>query len=333
MSTGQPATAGQLLLADIGGTNARFALTESSEIGPIAHLKVSDFSSAADAIAAFLTRRSDDRTQAAVLGVAGAVEDNRCVITNSGWVVDGAELQNRFGLRIVYLLNDFEAVAWSLPALQPSDLLSIGKQYPVAGAPMLAVGPGTGFGAACLFPDIPFAAATEAGHTTLPASSEREERLIKHLRQHFGHVSVERVLSGSGLASIYRTLAILEAVVVPDRDPSAVTQAALEGNCDISRAALDMFCSLLGSVAGDLALTFCAKGGVYIAGGIVPRFADRLAKSAFRRQFERKGRFESYLKKIPTKIIVHPDVSFIGLRAFFQQSVAARDRSAVQITP
>ena len=333
MSSGQPATTDQLLLADIGGTNARFAITEGGEIGPIEHLKVSDFSGAADAIAAFLTHRSDGRTQAAVLGVAGAVEDNRCVITNSGWVIDGAELQNRFGLRIVHLLNDFEAVAWSLPALQPSDLFSIGKQNPIAGAPMLVVGPGTGFGAACLFQGIPFAEPTEAGHATLPANSEREERVINHLRQHFQHVSVERLLSGAGLANLYRTLAILDGVAVPDRDPPTITQAALEGNCDISRAALDMFCSLLGSVAGDLALTFCAKGGVYIAGGIVPRFADRLAKSAFRKQFERKGRFESYLKKIPTSIIVHPDVSFIGLRAFFQQSAAARERSAVQITP
>jgi glucokinase len=333
MNSGKPATTDRVLLADIGGTNARFALMERSEIGPIEHLKVSDFSGAADAIAAFLTRRASGTPEAAVLGVAGVVSNNRCIITNSGWNIDGVDLQNRFEFRTAHLLNDFETVAWSLPALQPSDLFRVEKQRPISGAPMLVVGPGTGFGAACLFPGVPFAATTEAGHTTLPATSEREEHVIDHLRQHFKHVSVERVLSGSGLVNLYHTLAVLDGVAVPDRDPSAITHAALEDGCDVSRAALDMFCSLLGAVAGDLALTFCARGGVYIAGGIVPRFAGHLAKSEFRKQFEGKGRFESYLKSIPTSIIIHPDISFIGLKAFFQQNVAARDRSAVRTMP
>jgi len=335
MSSGQPATTDQLLLADIGGTNARFAITEGGEIGPIEHLKVSDFSGAADAIAAFLTHRSDGRTQAAVLGVAGAVEDNRCVITNSGWVIDGAELQNRFGLRIVHLLNDFEAVAWSLPALQPDGLYPVGEQRGISGAPMLAVGPGTGFGAACLFlhNTAPFAVVTEAGHATVPPTSDREERIIGHLRRRLGHVSIERVLSGHGLENLYSALAGVDGVTAPERDAAEITRAALDGSCSISSAALDMFCSLLGTVAGNLALTFCAQGGVYIAGGIVPRFADRLAGSAFRKQFQSKGRYESYLQDIPTQIIVQSDASFVGLKAFFDHKMATTDVSGARRRP
>lgn len=333
MNSGRPATSESVLLADIGGTNARFSLMERGEIGPIEHLMVSDFSSVGDAIAAFLAHRGSGLPGAAVLGVAGPVENNRCIFTNSPWVVDGDELQHKFGLRTARLLNDFEALAWSLPVLQPSDLFSIGGQRPLAGAPMLVVGPGTGFGAACFFPGVPFAAVTEAGHATLPASSEREERVIAHLRQRFEHVSVERALSGSGLANLYQALAAIDGVAVRDRDPSAITRAALEGNCDVSRAALDMFCSLLGSVAGNLALTFCARGGVHIAGGIVPHFADYLAGSEFRKRFEHKGRFESYLKTIPTSIILHPDGTFIGLKAFCERSVVATAGSAIHAAP
>jgi glucokinase len=321
----------RVLLADIGGTNARFAVLDRGDIGPIEHLKVADFSTAADAVAAYLARRGAPAPTDAVFGVAGPVENNRCVLTNSPWIIDGAELQKRFGFGTARLLNDFEAVAWSLPALQPKDLVGVGGQQPVPGAPMLAVGPGTGFGAACFFPGDarPFAVVTEAGHATLPASSEREARVIAQLRQRFGHVSVERVLSGSGLENLYRALAMVDGVTAPDRDAAGITEAALDGSCRLSRTTLDMFCSLLGEVAGNLALTFCARGGVYIAGGIVPRFADRFAASDFRKQFEGKGRYESYLRPIPASIIVRPDASFLGLKTFFERTVAAPGAQAV----
>jgi glucokinase len=322
MTGGQTAN-DRVLLADIGGTNARFALMDRGEIGPVEHLKVADFSSAADAIAAFQTRHAADQpAAAAVLGVAGPVQNNRCIITNSRWIIDGDELQKMFGFSTARLLNDFEALAWSLPALQPSDLFALGKQRAIAGAPMLAIGPGTGFGAACFFrhDTLPFAVITEAGHATLPATSEREEQVIGQLRRRFGHVSIERTLSGSGLENLYSALAAVDGVAAPDRDPAAITSAALDGSCSISRAALDMFCSSLGSVAGNLALTFCAQGGVFIAGGIVPRFADRLAESNFRTQFESKGRYQSYLRDIPIHIIMSPDASFIGLKSFFERN-------------
>lgn len=327
MIGGRKATSVRVVLADIGGTNARFALMEHGNIGPVAHLRVADFPAATDAVAAFLARHAaSEPPGAAILGVAGLVEHNRCIMTNSGWVIDGAELAKMFGFVTVRLLNDFEALGWALPALQPADLFPIGEQRPAVGEPMLVFGPGTGFGAACFVPTgaQPVVVVTEAGHATLPATSEREEKVITELRRRFGHVSIERALSGSGLENLYAALATIDGVAAAERDAAAITEAALDGSCDISRTALDMFCAFLGSVAGNLTLTFCARGGVYIAGGIVPRFADRLAGTAFRQQFESKGRYVSYLKNIPTSIVVAPDNGFTGLKAFFELNLQDR---------
>jgi glucokinase len=199
-------------------------------------------------------------------------------------------------------------------------------------APMLVVGPGTGFGASCLVVQggATLAIVTEAGHATLPSTSACEEHVIGHLRQRFGHVSIERVLSGPGLENLYEALAVVDGIQAPTRDAASITRAALDGSCNVSRATLDMFCSLLGAVCGDLALTFGARGGVYVAGGIVPHFPRYLAGSTFRQRFENKGRLEAYLRNIPTDIIVKPDVSFWGLKAFFDRNVAMTVSPAVR---
>jgi glucokinase len=327
---GMTTTSDQVLLADIGGTNARFALLQRGEIGPVQHFRVADFATVTDALTAFFARHAGGAPAVdAVLGVAGTIENERCVFTNSPWVVDARELRQTFGFATAHLLNDFEAVAWSLPALQPNDLYSVGgARHPVPGAPMLAAGPGTGFGVGCFVPRkvAPIAIVTEAGHATLPATSEREERVIEQLRRRFGHVSIERLLSGAGLENLYQALGAVDGEAAPARDAAEISRTALDGSSGLSRAALDMFCSFLGTVAGNLALTFCAEGGVFIAGGIVPRFADHLAASSFRAQFEHKGRFEAYLRKIPTSIIVRPDASFVGLKAFHEHSAVERGR-------
>ena len=325
------------MLADIGGTNARFALSEveGGEVGAITHARVAEFATVHDAMADFLARRpKGESIKAAVLAVAGPVTNNRCVMTNSPWVIDGAELRQAFGFDSVQVLNDFEALAWSLPDLKAGDLFELGahtrsvsepsqelrqkpRQEPRQ-EPRLVMGPGTGFGVSCLVErnSVRLPIITEAGHATLPAECEREAQVIHQIRQRFGHVSIEQALSGSGLRHLYEALVDIEGAQVPKRDAAAITKAAIEGSCDVSRTTLDMFCAFLGSVAGNLAMTFGARGGVYIAGGIVPRFPDFLATSDFRRRFESKGRFQDYLRGIPTSIIVRPDASFVGLKAF-----------------
>src|ERR1700751_378948 len=310
----------QILLADIGGTNARFALMEHGDIGPPEHLRVADFPRIEDAMAAFLFRQGGTKPAVGVLGVAGPVVNNVCIFTNSTWVVDGGALAKQFGIASVRLLNDFEALGWSLPALKPADLFALGEQRAVPDAPMLVLGPGTGFGtSAFLQTPQPAAVVTEAGHATLPATSDREAQVIAELRRRFGHVFVERVLSGSGLENLYSPLGAVDGTAAPPRDAAALTEAAFDGSCVLCQATVEMFCAFFGGVAGDLALTFLARGGVFIAGGIVPRFAERLGQTQFRTQFESKGRYEELLGRIPTSVIVTPDTSFIGLKTYFER--------------
>jgi glucokinase len=310
---------GNILLADIGGTNARFALSNGEQIGPIDYVKVADHPTVREAISDVLRRAGGEKPVRAVLAVAGPVTNNRCVMTNSPWVIDGNELQPALGFDSVHVLNDFEVVAWSLPALQPADLIPLGGQDGMPGEPLLVVGPGTGFGVSCLVErhGSRLAVVTEAGHATLPAENEREERVIASMRRRFGHVSIERgALSGSGLQSLYEAMAEVDEAQVPQRDAAGITKAALDGSCEHSRATLELFCAILGSVAGNLAVTFGARGGVYIAGGIAPRFPEFLSASAFRARFEAKGRFQDYLRNIPTRLVMKPDASFVGLKMF-----------------
>jgi glucokinase len=336
MTGSRMVTSDRVVLADIGGTNARFALMERGVIGLVQHLRVADFpgkNGAMDALAAFLSSQPNgEPPSSAVFGVAGPIQNNRVIFTNSDWVVDGTDLERRFGFAHAKLLNDFEALGWSLPALQPTDVLALGNQQPIAGAPKLVIGPGTGFGAAGLFRQgaTPVVVVTESGQATLPATSDREAEVIAVLRRRFGHVSVEHVLSGSGIEHLYQALAIVDGAAVPARDAAAITKAALDGSCATSQATLDMFCALLGSVAGNLTLTFCAWGGVFIAGGIVPRFADRLANTEFRTKFESKGRYDVYLRNVPTSIVMTADTSFIGLKAFVDQGAGLGDASSAQ---
>jgi len=308
---------GEILLGDIGGTNARFTFLADDGIGPIEILAVQDYAQFTDAVAAFLVRQRKKRIVArAVFAAAGPVEDNRCLVINSGWVIDGSELRSAFDWTEVRIVNDFEAMAWSLPGLTPSDLFAIGNGKVVPTAPAAVLGPGTGLGLACLCPraDGEFVIATEGGHATMPGTCPREDAIIKHLRGRFGHVSAERVLSGAGLVNLYQAIGSIDGRPTVERSAAEVTTAALDGSCPICREALDAFCAMLGTFAGDTALTFAACGGVYIAGGIAPRIIQYLSGSHFRRRFEAKGRFQPYLAAVPTWVIVHPEPTFVGLQ-------------------
>jgi glucokinase len=307
----------QILLADIGATNARFALLpRGGDVGPVRTLAVADYPQFTDAVAAFL-KAEGASPAGAVLAVAGPVEDGRAVMTNCPWVIDAAELGRLLGVPAVHVINDFEATAWSLSALEPDHVVAMGAGQAVAGAPMVVLGPGTGLGLASHVPraDAPVVIATEGGHVTLAATNAREDAVIAWLRTQFGHVSAERALSGPGLENLYRAIAAVDGATVPARDATAITQAGVAGSCPVSRAALDMFCAMLGTFAGNAALSFGAHGGVFIAGGIAPRIVDYLLKSEFRARFDAKGRLREYVEAIPLSVIVHPDYAFIGLKA------------------
>jgi glucokinase len=310
------ASAEAVLLGDVGATNARFAVLVDGVLGPIKWIEVAHHPTFGEAIQHFIqSHPHKHQITRALLAVAGPVEGGRCHFTNSPWTVDGQDLRCRFGFQSVELVNDFEATALSLPHLAKQDLRSLGEGRGVPGAPMVVLGPGSGLGVAGLVQNgaghvvVP----TEGGHATMATESLQEDAILNVLRQRYGHVSAERILSGPGIENLYAVIAALDGTVAPPRNAAQITVAALEGACPTSREALNMFCAMLGGFAGNLALTYGARGGVYIAGGIAPRMLDFLANSEFRRRFEKKGRLAAYLKAIPTQVIVHPAATFLGL--------------------
>jgi glucokinase len=306
-----------VLLGDIGGTNARFALATESVIGPVTTFEVNRFARFTDVVNLFLRDHSDrSRLRHALFAIAAPIDGERCVLTNSPWVIEAAELQAIFGLQ-AELLNDFAAVANSLPLLGPADLAKLGGVAGDKTSPMAVLGPGTGLGVACLIrrANKRVVIASEGGHATLAATCDREERIIQHLRQRFGHASAERALSGPGLENIYRAIGAVDKVEIALQNATQITRSALRGECNIAVEALNVFCAFLGSFAGNAALTFDARGGVYIAGGISPRIVDFMRRSQFRVRFEAKGRFQQYLKSIAVHVITHPAAAFIGLKS------------------
>jgi glucokinase len=307
----------KVLLADIGGTNARFALLANGTVGAVAHMAVSDYGSFREALGAYLGKLPAAGTiGTAILAASGVVQNGRCALTNNSWVIDAAELRVTCGFSTVRLLNDFEAVAWSLPHLSVEKLLQAGGGPPVAGAPLAALGPGTGLGMAVNIPHSTghLVLSSEGGHSTMAGSSLQEDAVIAYLRRRLGHVSAEHVLSGNGLENLHEALATLDNVALPRRRAAEITRAGIEGTCPTSRAAIDMFCAMLGTVAGNLALTFGAKGGIFIAGGILRHMPEYFVGSQFRGRFEGKGRLRKYLEPIPVYLVLDEDVAFTGLR-------------------
>jgi glucokinase len=308
----------KVLLADIGGTNARFAVMVDGTVGMVTHMAVRDYGSFHEALGMYLGSLPEARSiRAAILAASGVVQSGRCALTNNPWVIDAAELRATYGFSTVRLINDFEAVAWSLPHLCRDKLLQAGGGQPVAGAPLAALGPGTGLGMAASIPHATghLVLSSEGGHSTMAGSSLQEDAVIAYLRRRLGHVSAEHVLSGNGLENLYEALAALDNVALPRRRAAEITRAGIEGTCQTSRAAIDMFCAMLGTVAGNLALTLGAKGGIFIAGGILRHMSEYFVRSQFRARFEGKGRLRRYLEPIPVYLVLDEDVAFAGLRA------------------
>lgn len=311
-----------VLLGDIGATNARFAFLSDGALSEVHTFQVAKFAAFADVLSAALGKAGPARRPAgAVLAVAGPVEAQRSVLTNCGWVIDATELQGSFGLRS-RILNDFEAVALSLPSLTENDLESIGGKTGRDGAPRAVLGPGSGLGVACLVGDgaDPVVIASEGGHATLAGGTDREDEILRMLRRRFGHASAERAISGSGLENIYQAIAALDGTTLAPSTAPEITERALKRECPVADEALRTFCALLGSFAGNVALTFGATGGVYLAGGIAPRILDFLHQSEFRLRFESKGRFRDYLAAIPCYVIVHPAAALLGLKSVAERA-------------
>ena len=321
------AQARRLILAgDIGATSSRLALYEAAD-GRLALRAEETSPSRAHAglepIAAAFVERAGLRPDLACLGVPGPVQGGRAEPVNLPWVVDGASLARQLGVSTVHLLNDLEAAAWGVPLLGPGDLLVLNEGAPGARGNAAVIAAGTGLGQAGLYWDgamhRPFA--TEGGHVDFAPRNALEAELLHYLLARFPRVSYERVLSGPGLCHIYAFLRdsgrgreCASVVRAMERgDPAAaIAEAALDGSCALCGQALDLFVSLYGAQAGNLALALLATGGVYVGGGIAPKIRARLTGPAFMAAFTAKGRFADELRAVPVRVILDPRVALRG---------------------
>ncbi|MFN3075950.1 MAG: glucokinase [Alphaproteobacteria bacterium] len=305
------------LLADIGGTNARFALcVPGGEPHSVQVLSCADYPGLVEAAQAYLARYAPGfRPATGSFCVASPVHGDMIAMTNQGWRFSIESTRRALGLQHLTVINDFVAVALSVPRLSSRYRMKIGGGVPMNNAPVAVLGPGTGLGVALL---IPFdgrwhAVPTEGGHVTMAPADDEESSVLSVLRPHFGHVSAERVLSGPGLVNLYAALGEMDNASPPMLEAAAITERAVAGSDPLCVRTLRMFAAMLGTVAGNLALTSGALGGVYVAGGIVPRFASMVESLPFRQRFEDKGRFREYNSRVPTYVITHPYPAFLGL--------------------
>lgn len=318
------------LVGDIGGTNARLGWVTDPAL-PAEHVRtlpVAEHADPAAAVKAYLAglplRPGASRVpRHAALAVATAITGDTVEMTNSPWRFSRQALQRQLGLQSLAVLNDFEALALSLPRLGPQQLRSHGLPVRPHGT-MAVIGPGTGLGVAGVVQTAHgwTALPGEGGHATLSAADDFEAQLLAHVRRHHEHVSAERLLSGIGLPTLHQAVAAVLSQRTPQLSAQDIVARGCAGEDPLCERTLDAFCALLGGFAGNVALTLGARGGVYIGGGIVPRLGDYFFASRFRERFEAKGRFRSYLEAIPTALITDTLVALTGAAVAIEQATA-----------
>jgi glucokinase len=304
------------LVGDIGGTNSRFGLVEpgSTRAMEIAVQKNESFASLEDSIAAYLAAKGITALAAAAIAVAGPIEGETVGLTNRDWRFTRETLRQAARARQFRLLNDFEALALSLPHLGPEDIVQIGGQTPARPAVKIVLGPGTGLGMATLAP-LPqggwMALPGEVGHITLPVATREEFDWREKMTKPGVPFESEDAITGGGLLRMYRAASVAPSLATPE----AVLQAALGGTDEAAVRTLDQFIAWLARIAGDAAMTMQARGGVYLAGGIAPSIVEKLKSGAFRTIFQEKGRLAHVMRPIPVYVIIDRFPAFKGCAA------------------
>jgi len=333
--TRRPALPFPWLVADIGGTFARFGLVlgDGSETqGGIRHVRklpVASFADPAKAAQAYFADMAAalgagfSAPRAAAFAVASPLDGDRVELLNAHWSFSRAAVQAELDLDAFIVLNDFEALALSLPRLDATQLRAH-KALPQPQGTLAVIGPGTGLGVAGVVetPGGWTALPTEGGHATLAAADDFESALLAHVRREYAHVSAERLLSGIGMPVLYGAVAHLLGAPAEELNTESIVERGMNGGDPVCGRTLDVFCALLGGFAGNVALTLGARGGVYIGGGIVPRLGERFFASQFRERFEAKGRFRGYLEEIPTALITDTLAALTGAAAAIDQYAA-----------
>jgi len=314
------------LLADVGGTNVRFALAQPTAQAPlllesIHAYRVAEFASLADAAKAYLAVVGETPAHA-VFALAGRIEGARVQMTNHAWSISAPELQRDLALHSVKLINDFAAIGVGLPLLGASDVLALGPRVEViarASAPQTfcVLGPGTGLGVSTLAirDGQLFGLETEGGHVSFAPTSEEEIAILRELMTRFGRVSIERLLCGSGLVNLHRAVCALAQVESADLSPEQITASARQQADPHCVRAIELFCDMLGCAAGDFALAYGAWDGVYLAGGMLDPLLPWLRQGRFRLRFNDKGRFSQAVARVPVALVTHRQPGLLGAAA------------------
>ncbi|MDN4059223.1 glucokinase [Massilia sp. YIM B02769] len=306
---------GPRLLADIGGTNARFALERApGQLSAVRTLACDAYPRFEDAVSAYLASVGI-AVQHAAIAIANPVDGDAVRMTNHHWAFSTAGAAHELGLETLLVVNDFTALAMSLPGLMPADLVKVGGGATRPGAAIGLVGAGTGLGVSGLVPNgaggwTPLQ--SEGGHVAFSPADEREVAVLRHCWERYSHVSAERLVSGPGLALIREALAARQGLVFETLEPAGIVARGLAGDDPLCLETLECFAGMLGTVAANLAVTLGARGGIYIGGGVVPRLGEWFARSPFRARFEHKGRFSDFTAAIPTLLITAPCPALLG---------------------
>ena len=312
-----------ILIGDIGGTNARFSIVPDahSDAGPPEIVQTADYPTIDAAIQAAVLDRASVRPSSAVLAVAGPVDGDEIPLTNCPWVVRPKKMLAGLGLRDIVVLNDFEAQALAVVALGEEHMEKIGGGAPEPNAGRVVLGPGTGLGVAGLVHALDhwIPVPGEGGHMDIGPRTPRDFEVFPHIEPLEGRVSGEQILSGRGLVNVYRAVAEADGKAAPFTTPAEITAAALAGTDPVAEEALSIFATCLGRTAGDLALVFMSRGGVFLTGGIVQKILPALRRGNFRAAFEDKAPHSELMRSMPVYVITHPLAALSGLAAYARQ--------------
>lgn len=304
------------LVADVGGTNIRIALATAEGLQATQSWLCAEFDTIEAALRRYLELSDlEAAPRIAAIAVAGPVDSDWIDLTNQDWSFSVDELRRSLGLDKLRLINDFTALAASIPRLAPEDVRLLKEGLALEGAAIAVLGPGTGLGVSGLIPSqggwIPLSA--EGGHCDLAATSEEEWAVVEILRQKFGRVSNERILSGPGLVNLYQALCTLTGDQPRNLTPADIVVGANSRAEGVEATAVRMFSGWLGSVAGDLVLSLGAKGGVYVGGGVVPKMLEVIDRAYFIDRFLDKGRMANYVRDVPVHIVLNTRIALVGL--------------------
>ncbi len=316
--TGQSHQNPRAVVADIGGTNARFALIqENQSLSEVIVLACADYPDIETALREYVRRIGMTSFPPVLIAIANPVQGDVIKMTNHHWSFSIQNLHQQLQAPSLRVINDFTALAYALPHLQTEDMLKIGGGKALANETCGLIGAGTGLGVSGIIPTEKFWVAlnSEGGHVSFAPSSELEIEILRWAWKQIGHISAERLISGPGLTWIHRALAHIEGVGRAEHSASEITQFAREKSCPTCVHAVHVFSGMLGGAAGNLAVTLGSRGGVFLGGGVVGKLLDSFDQVLFRQRFEAKGRFQVYLQNIPTFLITHPYPTFLGLRA------------------